>query len=482
MSTSHSEPGVRLEIRAPEQTTEIFLIDGRFRRLASGLGELHVDVPPGLYKVRFRSGAQQRDALIEAVASRSPLLVSTDPLGFASAAPIAETSTSRGYHREAAARESTRIHLHQGRGSQLFVFARDLLDQSDEPPWTGISLHEIDGTPITGLEQGVCNMGQSYAALNVELDPGTYRLRVDTEPLGSYELFLVTRPGWQTQAFVNAADFQAGDVSLRRAALKTAAVFMARSGLGFHPAAEEVRLAELARQGLAGGRNVLRGSDLNALLRGKFENPILGIYGAHLLLQAGRPDQGLVETVAANLRELVGAHPDVEVLGVRRGAPRTAALDFPLPPMLRASWEIIVKVSLRRASIVPPGSISEHLSDGMMSTTPWLLHRITEIASEQPAQVPYAQARRTLARLVALGQGEARSLLEEARGDRSALSPLERGILQAALGAARIPEFRTDDSDTEQVSNILRSLRAPTAAIARSTMSLATKLHLSDET
>ena len=40
MSISRSEPTVRLNVQAPDLTTEIFVIDSRFRRLASGLGHL----------------------------------------------------------------------------------------------------------------------------------------------------------------------------------------------------------------------------------------------------------------------------------------------------------------------------------------------------------------------------------------------------------------------------------------------------------
>jgi len=482
MSTSRSESRVRLDIRAPEQTTEIFLIDGRFRRLASGLGELRLEVPPGLYKVRFRSGTEQRDELIEAVAGSSPVYVTTAPLGFASAAPIVETSTTREYHRAAAATESTRVHLSVGQGSQLFLFARDVLDQPGEPPWTGISLRDIEGTAIAELEQGACDPGQAYGALNVALDPGTYRLRVDTEPLGRYEIFLVTCPGWQTQAFLSAADFQAGEVSLRRAALKTAAVFMARTGFGFHPGAEEARLAELARQGLASGRNVVRGADLNTLLRGKFENPILGIYGAHLLLLAHRPNHALIDTVYANLNDLLGGHPDVDVLPLRGGATGSTPLEFPAPPMLRASWEMIVKASLRRTSIVPAGSATERLADGLMSTTPWLLHRVPETEPVETTEVPYAAARRILERLIEFGQGDGRQLMEQMQRDRTAVSSLEQRIIQAALGAARLAEMSTTETTTTgSMGQIMRDLGAPASAIARSSGSLATKMGLAGE-
>ncbi len=490
MSKSESEARVELRVAAPEVTTEIFVVDSRFRRVASGLGDLSTEVAPGLYKVRFRSGHAQRDELVEVAPGAQTVRVTTAPLGFASAAPIAATRTASERHAAPAERESRSVHLHAGSGSEIFVFARDAVEPAGAQPWAGVSLHRLDGSVVGGLGEGHVSAADCWGALNLELDPGTYRLRVDSAPLGTFEMFVIACDGWQTQVFLAAADFQAGGERLRRAALKTAAVFMARRGHGFEASGEHVRLAELARQGLGSGRNVVPGEDLNALLRGKFENPMLGIYGAHLLAQAHRPDHALIDSVLANLEDLVAGHTDLRALALRGGTTtRSGAPEFPTPPMLYRSWELIVKDSLRRISAVPRDSATERLADGLLSSTPWLLHRaaVAEALGTAAPEVNFARSKRVLARLAALDETTGRALLERMRSERAAFSPLEQKIMAATLEGGRAGGWEPvagSDPGTQAgpvpVTRILRNLDAPAAAIARSTDNLLGKLALPD--
>ena len=119
MSTSRSKPTVSLNVQAPELTTEIFVIDSLFRRVASGLGHLETAVSPGLYKIRFRSGNSQRDELVEATTEKSPLYITTKPLGFASAAPMVNTRTTREHHSDAAEQYSYNTQRSEEHTSEL---------------------------------------------------------------------------------------------------------------------------------------------------------------------------------------------------------------------------------------------------------------------------------------------------------------------------------------------------------------------------
>jgi hypothetical protein len=444
MSNLRSESKVSLSAIAPEPTTEIFVVDSSFRRVASGLGRLETDVEPGIYKVRFRSGPKQRDELVEVVSGQPSVHVTTGPLGFSSAAPINDTRTSREYHQYSASVESLNVHQHLGKGSQLFVYTRDLLKESTDVPWTGVSIHDVAGNLIAEMKDGIVDTQYKFAALNIELDPGTYRLRVESGALGTFEMFLITSADWQTQVFLMAADFQAGDRTARRAALKTASISMNRLGNGFQPGDDKFRLAELARQGLATGRNVVNRESLSELLWGKYENPMMGIYGGHLLLLSHRPNHELIEEVVSNLDKLLGAHADVESLKLRSGGMRTyERLKLPTPPMQFSSWDLIVKQSFKRLGTVPQDSVTASLADGLLSSTPWLLHRLPEIArggrSAQPMN--FARTQRVLEQLVAFGEGEGREVLSQARRDRESFSPLERKIMNATLDAAEIREF-----------------------------------------
>ena len=489
MSKSPSKTKVMLHVRAPEQSTEIFVMDGRFRRVASGLGHLETSVLPGVYKVRFRSGTKQRDKLVEIRPDQTIVNVTTEPLGFSSAAPISNTFTSREYHQATAAEQSSQVHMTAGAGSQLFLYVRDILDERDDYPWIGVSLHDLEGNLITNLANGVCDEIHSFGALNLELDPGTYRLRIESGPMGVFEMFLITSEGWQTQVFLLAADFQASEGKVRRAALKTAAVFMCRIGKGFQPDNEKFRLAELARQGLVTGRNVVDRNTLNELLWGKYENPMMGIYGAHLLIQSYRPKHDLIDEVISNLSSLLGSHSDVEALRLRsRTSPEPNRLKFSSPPMLRSSWELIVKQSLKRLDTVPMGSIAADLADGFMSSTPWLLHRVPDVQlEERPAdEMNFASTQRMLEHMVTYSEGEGREVLMQASRDRKAFSPLELQIMNAMLNAADAKEFsreyigESEWVEKSSVPQLIRSLNAPSVSIAQSTINLAEKLGMGE--
>jgi hypothetical protein len=118
------------------------------------------------------------------------------------------------------------------------------------------------------------------------------------------------------------------------------------------------------------------------MLREKFDNPMLGIMGAHLLLlaledqrgreaeqarrqrlqssrdQLERPhrpwDQSLFDTVVRHLQRLVsGNHPDVQALSLRASDPSLRATRVTAPPMLRRSWSLLVAASNDQPELVP---------------------------------------------------------------------------------------------------------------------------------
>jgi hypothetical protein len=91
---------------------------------------------------------------------------------------------------------------------------------------------------------------------------------------------------------------------------------------------------------------------MRTLLREKFENPMLGIYAAHLLLLEGSVDGELFQEVVRNLRALLGRqHPDVEALALRAPGEATP-LPFENPPMLSRSWSLVVEATVTQPSLV----------------------------------------------------------------------------------------------------------------------------------
>ena len=481
-----SEELVELDVRAADVATEIFVIDAQFRRIAQGVGRVNKKVAPGIYKVRYRTGEKLHDELVEVAPSNEPHRVRGDPLMFRSAVPIEHTETSRTGHAKAAERISLSRPTSLGSGSQLFVFCRDTERSDSHEPWTGVGIHQMDGERLIDISEGDTESELRYGGVQVELDPGTYRLRVETGRVGDYEMFVTTSGGWQTQVFILADDFWADGNKVRRASLRDAAVFMKREGDGFSADSEQARLTELARQGLESGRSVIRASDLRDMLWAKYDNPMVAIYGAHLMLLQPRIDHKLLETVMHNLKNLIGPHPDVLALHLRPGAPTPPpGLQFAEPPMLRDSWDLISRASLRRHALVPSGSATDRVADRLLSSRPWLLHRVEDAEVFEDADVSFAEATRMIDTLMSRAEeGEAESLAELIISQPESFSPLEQSIASVTIGSALLnvkdetdqvqPPTKRESSSS--IGKLLRSLDAPATSIARSTDSLVKKL------
>lgn len=483
---SSSDLLIDVTVHAADESTEIFVVDGRFRRVADGVGRVKVPLRPGLYTLRFRAGDQQVDQLVEVHPDPPTKEFWGEPVHFEAAAPIENTVTTRRSH-AASAEELSRARPEQhGEGSGLFIFARDVDERSRTRPWTGIGVRDLDGNRVADLKDGELSADDGFAALHLELDPGTYRLRVETGDVGTYEMFVKTAEGWQTQVFTLAKDFWSGEARVRRAGLRNASVFMTRDA-GFHATDEQVRLTELARQGLASGRRVVRPADLNKMLWMKYENPMIAIYAAHLLLLHPPVDHTLIKKVLHNLARLVPDHPDVLALHLRSGAGTPPSdLQFPSPPMLRRSWDLISRATRRRSSLVPAGSATDLIADELLDSHPWLLHRIQgrSTAPADESQVSVASGARMLSELVDRATaGEAERMAQVVMDQPERFSALEQNLAAATIGPAYLQSsmadgLPSDESDVPAVSisQVIRDVEAPASSIARSAKSLVEKL------
>jgi hypothetical protein len=520
MPHSSAKPLVPVSIRAADRGTEIFLVDGRLNVVASGVSELTAPVPPGVYKVRFRSGSTVRDQLVEVplVLPRGQHSVSIygSYVKFTSPAPLHETETTHEYQEEAWQRVGQAAAARVGSGAELLVLVRDPRKERGKPsrhqPWNGVTLTDAAGRELPGFSQhGICDREKGYGVLHLEVNPGVYLVRVETELYGTQAMAISACQGWQTCVWLASRSYQrisGGRLrTARRADLTDAAVFMFRPG---HPplwdpaGPAQTRLTELARQALAQGRQGVQLEDLNAMLEGKFENPMLGIYGAHLLARQGRVQESLFAEVLRNLGRLVPDHPDVralQLLSEERGPiPALFGGAFDLPPMLMASWLLVIEESLRDPLVVPPGSLSDRIGPRLLGGGPWVVWRE---AKRQPAARPHggrspfsgaggpldAPAVRVLilddmmpagaagsaeaplsgsrdlpSLLSAVAEAYPRSRLSET-GKRSDLAVLQRALV-SAVAAQPAP------LDQESADAVVRSLGVPAATVARTAASL----------
>jgi hypothetical protein len=377
--------------------TEIFVVDHDFELKARGVAHIRVDLSPGLYKLKFRAGSLIQEIFQVLEPGAGTVRVTSPTMSFSSAAPLMETGKIHEYHVGAAQQTSRESHVNLGTGSQIFVFARNWTGRGglpreidiDHHPATGVTLHDMHGKLLLDY-RAVSSWDESaedpWAACNVNINPGSYRLRVETETdrLGAMEQVVVASPGWQTQVFLLQTDYPSKDTVSFRADLSGASILLARVGRGFDAGSADLRLTELARVALLGGRAVVPREELEQMLWAKSENPMLGVFGASALLSGPDNDLALFEKVVMNLRGLVGPHPDVEALALSLpGAVPTG--DYSQPPMLRKSWSVVVDRAIEDRRLIPAGSLSSRISPQIWGDSVWLIWLARGVDSPMPA-------------------------------------------------------------------------------------------------
>lgn len=481
MSTSHFKP-VLLEITAADDATEIFLIDANLVRIASDVGQLEKNVAPGIYKVRFRSGASQHDKLIEVSGVDEHVNVQGPPILFRTSAPIDMTLSTHEYQSGPAQASSNNINRMFGVGGELFVFLRE---ENEEQSFfaRGLTIHSLDGTELISIESGDVDIQSRWAAINLSIDPGTYSIRAASDQIGTYEIFVTVSQDWQTQVFLVMDEFWYENISFRIPSLRSASVLMSRLGLGFNPYSETVRLSELARQALEQGRSVISTQIMNKLLHEKFEDPMLGIIAAQLLMQRHRPNWELLRTVTNNLLNILGDHPDVQALLIAMKNQTNIDVDsINNPPLMRKSWDNIVRASRRRANIVQPNSPNALIANEVVTGGPWLIHRVNEESqSYQKENISIAESMRVVEKFITFEPEYFTEIIEQTNSSKENLSGLERSVLSAVMSYAQTQNMEIDDNETSvqvKARQMFGDLSAPTYSIANAVISLADKIKL----
>lgn len=393
MSTSKEK--LELTVTTQDETADVYVIDGNFRTIGKGRGLRSTFIlKPGIYTVKARVGFENREENV--VLMGGPQTIAFDTIEFRSAIPLLNTARTHEYHIEAAERESRKIHRKIGDGAFIFIFAREWTPPNASPeesstisstdlPHQGIVLKGADDKPLVELETAAVtdSVMDAWAACNIEVDPGTYRISVEVAPDKTVEQTIVACRGWQTQVFYLQRDYDCTTDAERRADLSNTGILMTKASRvtarkidsGFTAADPKMRLLDLARLGLANNRVILTTDAMNKILYGKFQNPMLGILGGHLLLKQTKPNLSTLKIVVKNLRRILGkgTHPDVEALALRSDQ-KDAKYDFALPPMLRQSWLQVVHASKRDPGLVPTDSFAGKIASRIVNDEPWLLY------------------------------------------------------------------------------------------------------------
>lgn len=379
----------KLHIHTGDEAAEVIVINGQFQRIDAKVGQsVTFELPKGLYTIKVVVASRAEE---KSIALREETTLPFQPVIFSSPAPLENTTKTTGTHVIKAREHSINVDINAGNGSQIYVFARLLQDNEaitesvppSENPAGGLVLTNTYGQVLADFGNQATATYESgpasWSACNVQLDPGVYCLRLETKKGNIFNQSIVASAGWQTQIFLLQRDYdivsQDDEYIID---LFNASIFMSEIGKGFVPSKADFsedpdfRLTEIARQALIKNRPAVQTGIIDRMLNDKFKNPMLGIYGCHLLLLNDTVHTDRLSRIVGKLRDLLGnTHPEVEAIALKANLPTDHIFD--MPPMMRQSWGYVLEASITKPGLVPLDSFTAKIAGHLWSSGQWLL-------------------------------------------------------------------------------------------------------------
>lgn len=434
--------------RGALDAVELRVTDASFRTVASGFGYLSAELPPGLYELETRAGRSAKREVLRLKAG-DDIARPVSQIEFETPMPLSGTSSSRETYRDALSRLSRIYAQDPSATAGLVVFIRNMnrgAQQAISPALLqGWSVRNEQGRAIDLLQAIEVRASEQWMGLGVPLPAGGYVVEipgVGTSGSACQSLWLAA--GWTTGIFI--ANEAAG------LSIDTASVQMIRLGQPWPFEDAEIhgvnRAAELAIAALRDGRSLLGKEALLDLLHRKFENPFLGIVGAHALLLDPEPDRRLLEEVVENLVRLAPGHPDVAALQFgchmrfpQSGIKEPVAVSF--PPLLQASMRLLLEADAGGVEAIKVGSTAERAAVSRVLRGVWTTWKPTEEAVAPGSADMIAKALRvTRASSIARAAGRALvRIAEDLEANESLAGALagavDPGEVEALLQKAR---------------------------------------------
>lgn len=361
MSSSNSA----IQVSSDDPSAEIKILDASANIVGRGIGTLAAPLAKGLYKIRIRVGSETDERLVAHDGTLAPQHF--HQLRIPSPIPIDHTGRSHEYHQSAINEGWADPGRPLGTGSRLLISAREWSpngSRSHPDPARALSIISASGDNIPFAEFAkVRTEGDACAIGVIDVAPGFYRVELALPDGNRLRRALHASSGWSTQFYMLFQDFG----GTRVPNLGDGSVAIAK-----HPVVhdDETRLAEIALDALTQHRSILS-QYMRMLLTEKFQQPLLGIIGAHLLLRDGPPGERF-RLVVRNLTRMLGAdHPDVIALSTRIDGVVPAPLLE--PPMLRASWDLLVEASGRFPDLIAPDTAASRIAEFAVPTGAWLM-------------------------------------------------------------------------------------------------------------
>ena len=378
---------------SPSNSSVIKVYDAWDVEMVKAEGSIELDLPRGLYTVRVTRAGELREKVIKHRGATSESL--TEPMR-TSAVPSFDTSGAHEYYSWTSAHwstEDTRAAIGDNPEGRLFLFIRSLNRETyrHQPLAEYLQLFDESGNMISHFDPHETEFSSDgWLAFSAPAAPGLYLLTyAGDEPR---ELPLYVFPGLSTQFF---AMYQG---QLR---LDTASVLLQKKNKSFSPDDRETQAFDSALNGLQQGRDLLPPGMMQMLLYGKFDHPMLGLLGAHVLLLREEVDEGLLDKVIGNLDHLLPNSPDVvalKILTAKRFGKPPPNVVVERPPMLRAGLDAVLTLAAEFDHVIPEGSLLDKIAARQRFDLPWTswkplgrsrddVESIVNMAQEQLSQV-----------------------------------------------------------------------------------------------
>jgi hypothetical protein len=359
-----------LEVIAPNEITELLVLDRGFREVTYGTSQITVELDPGIYQVQARLPGARSEQLV-AVEPGQTVTVNDFELTFDSPTPLVGIPSTHEFLQTAAYGQSRTLHATLGEvpNSRLFLFSRSGNVRFPVPVPAFVVRGQ--GLEVRFPEFGVYDQGGGWLALSLALPAGTYFVEQDVPELGRRGQVLFVEKDWQTQVFApweEIPDFSKAVIHMRRASI---------GYLDFDPndatqTALDAR-TEAALEGLARGRLVMTRNNLQEFLDAKFIDPIMGLIGAYAMLVTDSSEyyDRLRNVVVPNLQMLLPHSPDVALLAKLVGSLQGWQATFIEPPLFAIGTERLLELAANGDVECPANSQLAEIAIRLTTGSAW---------------------------------------------------------------------------------------------------------------
>jgi hypothetical protein len=359
-----SSAGISITLRS-NPDAEVFLLDGSFKLVARGVGELQSVQPPGLYKVRIiRAGVVQEKMFQVADKAVSETIM------------VSDLVTKAGAWEGSEALSGLLAKLPSKGAMVLVVFDDTGIKRS---PFEGLTVYPwLDGAGKSFTADHITGQGKygPVAVARVPINAGAAVLEIISNGK-TVQQIVPLLPGQEARVFVRRKPWRGSTKSDDAAREWTDVTVQSRhSGVpyGTDVVPEDSELEVSVRSALGNGRKIVVSRNMiMRLLNLKFEDPLIGLAAAHLMFDAmdkvkekktdasSAPfsvdfDGGLVDTVCRNLEQILRRSsddklidPDLAAVLLRAGKPKPMRIDR--PPVYWRSWETLQREAARNGDI-----------------------------------------------------------------------------------------------------------------------------------